>query len=306
MKRVFSVLQTTAAKITFLVIALTFCVWAIVAQWDQIVSAMGEMRTMPVVAAAVAGVVYVLWTYIAWHELLQGCGVSISYVKSSRIFFVSQLGKYLPGGVWNFLAAAELGKGERISRVKSTLVMFASLLISIATGILIGSLALVFGPQELRQEYWWVIFLLPLALVGLTPRVLNRVANTVMSRFSKDSAPVAFSGKSILKASGWTVIAWLFAGLQIWLLATTLGWDASANTFLLAAAAYALAWVAGFVLVFAPAGIGVREAVLGAVLSASVGAGGALVVVLLSRVLLTFTDVALGLVAIFIARRNTA
>lgn len=53
---------------------------------------------------------------------------------------------------------------------------------------------------------------------------------------------------------------------------------------------YALAWLVGFVLVFLPAGVGAREVVLAAALAPALGTGGVLVVVLLSRVLVTAGD----------------
>ena len=68
-------------------------------------------------------------------------------------------------------------------------------------------------------------------------------------------------------ATAWALVAWVLAGLQIWLLAVPLGAPATWRTFALTTGGYALAWAIGLVVVVAPAGAGAREVALAAVLS---------------------------------------
>ena len=105
----------------------------------------------------------------------------------------------------------------------------------------------------------------------------------------------------IAKASAWALLAWLLAGLHLWLIVTALGAEPTVATAALAVGAYALAWTVGFLVIVAPAGVGVREAVLGLVLAGQLSDGSVVVAVLASRVLMTVADVALGLAA---ARRR--
>ena len=88
------------------------------------------------------------------------------------------------------------------------------------------------------------------------------------------------------------VIAWRIAGIQIWLLAYGFGMDLSISNMALSIGAYALAWVAGFLVVFVPAGTGVREGVLGLLFAGSLSPGGILAVVLVSHITMTFADLA--------------
>lgn len=53
-----------------------------------------------------------------------------------------------------------------------------------------------------------------------------------------------------------------------------------------------IGWVAGFLVVFVPAGTGVREGVLGLLFAGSLSSGGILAVVLVSRITMTFADLA--------------
>jgi uncharacterized membrane protein YbhN (UPF0104 family) len=69
--------------------------------------------------------------------------------------------------------------------------------------------------------------------------------------------------------------------------------------------AYSLSWIVGYLAVFAPAGAGVREAVMLAVLSTQTKASVALVVALVTRALLVVADAVAGaLGAMLIGRRQ--
>jgi uncharacterized membrane protein YbhN (UPF0104 family) len=87
---------------------------------------------------------------------------------------------------------------------------------------------------------------------------------------------------------------------------TAMGMEATVGTFLLATGGYALAWTVGFLVFFIPAGIGVREVVLGAVLSGYLAQGSVLAVILLSRVFLTTADLGWGIGASLLAGRGRA
>jgi uncharacterized membrane protein YbhN (UPF0104 family) len=58
--------------------------------------------------------------------------------------------------------------------------------------------------------------------------------------------------------------------------------------------AFAVSWIAGFVFVLAPAGAGVREAIMVALLGTTMSPATALTVALISRFMLTLGDVILG------------
>jgi hypothetical protein len=71
---------------------------------------------------------------------------------------------------------------------------------------------------------------------------------------------------------------------------------------------FALAWLAGLVAVFAPGGIGVREAVIVALLRSRLGEADAIVLAATSRIVLTAIDLVAGAAAFGIPalRRNDA
>src|SRR6202035_5671056 len=87
----------------------------------------------------------------------------------------------------------------------------------------------------------------------------------------------------------WQFIAWIFQGLQIWILAEKFNAPVG-KTALIALGGYAFAWCVGFVIVFAPAGAGGRDALLILALSPLVGHQAGLAVALVSRGVNTVSD----------------
>ena len=62
------------------------------------------------------GLVGVGATSMQWRAVLAGLGVRFGARETAGIFFVSQLGKYLPGSVWPIVMQMEAGKARGASR----------------------------------------------------------------------------------------------------------------------------------------------------------------------------------------------
>jgi glycosyltransferase 2 family protein len=98
-------------------------------------------------------------------------------------------------------------------------------------------------------------------------------------------------------------VMWVSFGVHIWLLARGLHAEHD-HLFLLSTGAYALAWIVGFLVVVAPAGVGVREGVLLLVLGPVLGRPETLALALVSRMLMLAGDLLTSAVAVLVARRD--
>lgn len=299
-----SVLRSPGFRTFFMLAAVAAAVWAVVGNWAEVSDAMSRLSWWQVALSLTVSIVFVWLTMLAWRVILNDAGDPVPGASARRIFFVSQVAKYLPGGVWNFVAAAEMGTDFNISRRRSVTVLLMSMLVSVLTGLAVASIALLFGPANLIEKYWWVLLVIPALLVVLYPPVLNTVVHRGLTFLKRDGIEKPFSGRAIATAAFWSTGSWILAGGQVWLILTGLGNEATVETYLLTAGGYALAWVVGFLVFFIPAGVGVREVVLAASLAGLVPAGDVVVVVLLSRILFTVADLLLGLGASFSIRRD--
>lgn len=304
MKKVISVLRSPAFRTFFMLAAVAAAVWAVIGNWDDVSDALGRLRWWEVALSLIVSLVFVWLTMLAWRVILNDAGDPVKGGPARRIFFVSQVAKYLPGGVWNFVAAAEMGTDYNISRRRSVTVLLMSMLVSVLTGLALASIALLFGPSGLIDRYWWVLLVIPVLLIILYPPVLNVFVNRGLTLLKREGIEKPFSSRAIATAALWATSSWIVAGLQVWLILTGLGNDPTLETYFLTLGGYALAWVVGFLVFFIPAGVGVREVVLGASLAGLVPAGDVVVVVLLSRILFTIADLVLGLISSVAIRRE--
>lgn len=306
MSRVLELARSWTVKVGFLLLALALAVWAVVSRWNEVSAALTEIDLVLLAAALGLGLLYVVLTMFSWRAVLADHGTPLPLLPAARVFFVSQLGKYVPGGVWNIVAAAEMGADHRIPRRRSVSAMLVTVLISIVSGMILAVATVPFAPDELADRFGWVLWTLPLFVVLLLPPVLGRLVDLALRLTKGDPLESPLRWRGIGAAVAWALLAWGIAGLQVWVLAVGVGMEPSGRTVALCIGGYAFAWVIGFLVVIVPAGAGVRETVLALMLAGSLSTGGVLAVVLLSRVVLTLADLLLGGLGLLLARRKAA
>ena len=302
MSRIRGALQSPWVRGGFVVVALAAAAIAVWLSWPDVYSALTRLDPLLLVAACLVSPAYLVATMLVWRVLLSDLGSHLTPRDAFAVFFVSQLGKYLPGSFWNVVAAAELGADRDVPRRRSLTGMAVALLLSLVTGLGLGVVGLLMSPQEARGRFDAVLWLLPFLVVLALPPVVNRLVGWFLRVLRRPPLEHALTLRGTLGALGWSVAGWLLAGLQIWLLGVAAGMEASATSYLICAGGYALAWSLGFLFVPVPAGVGVREVVLVAVLSGVLDHGGVLVVVLISRAILTVVDIGLAGTAAALSR----
>lgn len=302
MSRVVAALGSPLVKWLFLAVALGLGIWAIAANYEAIFEAVSSMPWYLVFASFAATTVSVGCTLFSWRRLLNGLGASISLRPATSMFGVSQLGKYIPGGVWNIIAATEIGARHNIARRTSFAAMAVAILISLVSGLAVGCMAFVLSPTSAIAQWAWLAAFAPLFMILLVPPLLNRLIALAFRIVGRPPLDHPFAMSDLLTSAAWALGGWVFGGVQVWLLMFALGVDPTGRNLLLAMSGYALAWVAGYLIIFAPAGVGVREAVLAAVLAGSLSGAEVLTLVLVSRALFTVVDLALALIGLQLSR----
>jgi len=206
------------------------------------------------------------------------------------IFYAGGLGKYLPGGAWQYVGRAGLlvRRGVLVGPASGSLVLEA--FASAAAAALLAPVAA--GARGLIAAAAAVVVVLVLAKVGALARLIRRVPG--FGAMELDRLPG-------LVARYFAV--WLLFGVAFWLTARAL-FDVPADQVLKYAGVFAAAWVAGFVVVIAPGGLGVREAVIVALLQGSLGEAEAIVLATASRIAFTLVDLGAGIPSLLAQRRS--
>ena len=207
----------------------------------------------------------------------------------------ANLARYIPGKVWQVAGLAVLARREGVGPVTSTAAAVLGQGTALAGAMLVGAGALLSAADPLRSWGWGALVLLGLGLaVASVPGVLDRAA-ALWFRMTRTQAPEEGLGSGATFAVRWVglyVVNWIVYAGAFWLLA--MSFDVM-GTFLQVGAAFAAAYVLGYLAVFAPAGIGIRESFLVAFLAPVVGTGPAGGLAVVSRLWTTAVEVVAAL-----------
>ncbi|MDX6257116.1 MAG: glycosyltransferase 2 family protein [Frankiales bacterium] len=283
-----------ALRLGFVLLAVGLLVAALVDQWPHVRSGWHELPVSSLLLAGGAVLLGLFFSALAWRALLADLGQHVPVTGAVRVFFVGQLGKYLPGSVWPVVAQMELGKAHGLSKRPVGTVALLVMVLNVATGLLAAVVLLPFTSPHALSTYGWVIAFLPVGLALLHPRVLNPVVDKAfrLARREPLEQPLTLSGIAV--ATGWTMLMWAAYGVHVWVLAAGLHAQHTASLPLLATGAFALAWTAGFVAIVFPAGAGIREAVLIVALAAAMPYEHRVALAAVSRLLMTAGDLVWG------------
>ena len=282
----------------FTAAVLAFVALKLAEQWPAVRDALVAAR--PDWVALAASCLVVLATYAllieTWRIVLAGWGHRLPFRDAARIWTISNLGKYIPGKVWAISAMAVMSEAKGVSPV---IAAAASLLITIINTVVGFVVVAATGARVLDLPPAAVA---AIALAGvavlLAPPLLPRLGALAGRRLGREIAIPRLPMSAVAASALATAAAWVGYGLAFRLFVIgVLG--TAPGSLPLYTALFAGSYLVGFVALFAPGGVGVREVVMAAGLTrAGFATGPAYLVVVASRLWLTVLEIAPALLFI--------
>lgn len=289
-----------AVRIIALLLFVLFVALALRGQWDSVQTVVRRFSWRGLLLAQTLVALGLCTGFLSWRTILSDFGYRTRLRDAAHIFFVGQLGKYLPGSVWTALSQMELGRDYEVPRRVSGAAAVLILALTTATGLMTAVASLPWLGLAAFDDLTWVWATLPVMLVMLTPPVLNRSLGLALRLLRRDPMPMPASAGGVAMASLWLFATWGLFGLHISALARDLG--TAHSGFAAAAGTFAVAWVAGFLFFIVPAGVGAREGSLLLMLAAVMTLEEATTITVVSRVFFILGDVALAGAALLASR----
>src|SRR5512145_2929578 len=95
---------------------------AVARNWAQVSADLRKVDGGSLALAALCVALAPVLTLLGWRRVLADLGSPLHLAPAGGVFFVGQLGKFLPGTVWSIVAQAEMGARLHIPRRRSAVV----------------------------------------------------------------------------------------------------------------------------------------------------------------------------------------
>jgi hypothetical protein len=289
------------ARWLFLVAALGFGWWGLRSHRAGIADALAHTSPARVVLALAAVLAGLAMTGAVWRGILAGYGHPAPRRPAESVFFVGQLGKYIPGSVWALGAQADMARRFGVPPRTTVAVGLVFLWFHAATAVVVAA-ALAGQREWTAQASPWVrAAVAVVAMAAMAPAVVERVGRLLAGAPARLRLGWPAWGRIVaLMALAWA----LYGAAAMLALPPVPGatGDDRAALLLAATGAFALAYAVGVAVILAPAGVGAREVVLVGLLEPVVGLAAAAAGALLIRAVHTVADFTIAAVAWSAAR----
>ncbi len=297
------------AQYVFFTVAVVYFGLKIRSEWADLTSLPATLHPNWWMVLGSAG--WVALSYVVlietWRQIVVAWGGRLSWPSAARIWFISNLGRYVPGKIWQITAMGALAEEAGVSSVAAVGSALVVNLVNLIAGFLVvavaGSRLLVTGFNTLLLISLIVFCALVLGSPWLLPPLM-RLAQRVSGR--KMPIP-AIPPLAIIFAVAGCSLAWNLYGIAFHDLTVALFGGAAGRPSYYTAV-FTLSYLAGYLTLFAPGGIGVRETTLVTLLAAAGLETGAQATALAiaSRLWLTVMEAAPGVVLLAIRRPKSS
>ena len=212
-----------------------------------------------------AATALVLITYAVliegWRRVLVAWDSNLPFRDAARIWFLSNLGKYVPGNIWSLTAMGVMARKRGLSALAAAGSSVIMQTVSLATGT---AIVMVTSAKLLGKPILVGATVAGLAVaLFLAPRYLPPLATWIGNIIGRAIAPPSIPAASIWTAAVASGLSWLLYGIAFQFFVRGLLGHATGelSSYI---AVYTAAYILGFISPIAPAGLGVRELTLAA------------------------------------------
>lgn len=270
-----------------------FVVTKLVADRQQFSAAVRQSEPGWLAASGVAALLAIGGVGAIWILILRSREQLVPLGRGARWFSVGQLGKYVPGGIWPVVGQAELARRGGVTRSDA----YAGTVLSMVSTLLgAATLAAVTGLASPNHRVAIALLLACGLVVGFGCLAIQPVR--CRAQLVVDAAT---RGRLVLPEVA-SLATWTALHIPVWccfaavnaLAVVALKGPHGAGFFVDLAFVTCVSWMAGFVIIGLPGGIGVREAVFVSLMTAPLGAGLAVTVAVIARLVSIVADLGDG------------
>jgi glycosyltransferase 2 family protein len=276
-----------------------FVARTLISKWDEVSDAFSQVDAINLVLSLLLGLAAMTSIGWIWVTMIVARSHNVRHRNAMAWYFTGQLGKYVPGGIWPIVGRAELAVRNGIPRLDA----YASTGLSLVTTYAAAVVTIGIGAAATTGHRLIAVLIavsLVLAFAAFSQPSLRAAIIRVATRVSPSASSLT-DPKRLARLTVVHIPAWILMSLSTSVTATAFGAKISIADMLFITTT---SWLAGFVVVGVPGGIGVREAVFTSLAGGIIGTPMAVSLALMSRVVFIAVDLTGALVSSVISRLN--
>lgn len=286
------------AKWVWIAAVITFIVFFAIRKMDLIVQMFSLFTIDVLLGAAILVFAAKLCLVTNMMVATMQFNITLGWWDCFRIYNMTQLAKYVPGSIWQFVGRIAILRkhGIEMSVIRDSLL--AEHLWVISSAALIACVMIWASSPEFFVDWlagreidldlaWLLVMLVLVASVVF-------LSNHRLLRWLVRLSPP-------LKVIPVLIFTWLFLGFSLWVTLTSFTTNMPSPIYVVGI--YSLAYVVGFMVPFAPAGLGIREAILTFSLMPYVGSDEAIFLAAINRIIYFIVEIVIASICL---RKNTS
>lgn len=294
------------AAIQYGLIGLVFACLALflVTQWSKLPNYDWRFRPGWLVVAFVLVLTFYALQPLLWQIILRGLGESGDRTQLRAAWAKSLVARYVPTSA--LMVVGRVVLAERAGITKR--VCLASIVYELALGVnaaVIGGAYFFITLPSLRDQplRFAILLVIPLALVGLHPRVFKPVTDWALGKLGREPLPRALPYGMVLRLVPVYLVGWLLVGTGLFTFALALQ-PLPADKILYIATAYPVAFCVSVLTFIVPSGLGTRDATLATAIDAVLPLTVATAIAVAFRIFQTAVELTFVGVLVWLARRS--
>lgn len=224
-----------------------------------------------------------------WGRIVRDLGgPELGPRRTVPLFMIANLGRYVPGKVWQIAGLAALARARGVPVGIATGAAVLGQGIALLAAATLGVIAMLGSPRPYPA---WGMVALTVILGGVALSAVPRVFHAAVRawfRITRTEPPESLEPRRGAQWYALYLLNWGVYALAFWILTRSFGLEGAA---LPVASAFAASYVLGYAMLFAPAGLGPREGFLIAFLTPHFGAAPAGMIAVVARLWTTVVEV---------------
>ena len=263
-------------KLILIAVVVYFIYLQFLGNWNDIKTYQWQINNVGLLVFSVLCALFSLLIFAAtWGKVVQGFGARIRLPVAFKISYLSNLGRYVPGKIWQLFGIIYVARQHGLSPEKATASFVISQLFMTVSAFLILAVSAQIEPAIIIDQIAFmgkgsaylftagmailslIVVIWPNKILTLTNFILKKISRPELTfQIDKKVAPAIFLGYCV---------GWIFYGVALWLFIRSIVPEADIGL-VPSVGIFAGSYQIGYLALFAPGGIGPRELVMGQML----------------------------------------